>query len=193
MKWILFGVRLGAAIIWVGSALGQSTVAPKHVADPAHLLPRDPSAAERVETTLTAFERSSGLRVLVQLQVNSPTAEQDKVPGAFMHRLAESLGVAQRGVLVVYFAEEDDWRIWFGDETASAFVGRPGTARELTENGAIHEAKEAFLTACAAQAKAEVAALNSKPGVDPRDITAQRIRANATAIVDGLIEKLRPK
>ena len=110
-----------------------------------------------------------------------------------MHGLAKSLGVAQRGVLVVYFADEDDWRIWFGDETVPEFVGRKGTARELTENGAIHEAKEAFLASSAAKAKVELAARNDAPGAEQREITARRIRTNATAIIEGLIERLQKK
>ncbi len=74
-----------------------------------------------------------------------------------MRGLAEQLGTARDGALAVYFADDDEWRVWVGDALVGRFAGRTGTAAELTADGSMHEAKEAFLAAAQARAKEELA------------------------------------
>ena len=164
-----------------------------HVDDPGQLLPPDPPAASTTEAKLAGFERVAGLKVQVQFHRKSPTAEEDKVAGAYMHALAARLGVATRGVLVVYFADEDDWRIWIGDELTPVFTGRPGTAQELTKSGAIHEAKEAFLTAARAAGDAAYAAWLKGAPRYRQPTPAQRLRFQTDAFADALIAKFGAK
>jgi hypothetical protein len=72
-------------------------------------------------------------------------------------------------------------------------VGRPGTAKEFTESGAIHDVKEAFLKA--AQTTGDENYVNQQktaaPGQPPPP--AQKLKLQTDAILDGLILKLEPK
>jgi hypothetical protein len=154
-----------------------------HLADPASMLPAD--AARAVEARLDRFEHATGTRVLVRFQAKSPSPEEDKVPGAYMQALAAKLGVAERGVLVVYFADDPDWRAWIGDELTARFAGKPGTAKELTASGAIHAAKEAMLTS--AQEQTDASFQNS---AEPTP--AQRLARHTGALIDVLLERLKP-
>ena len=76
------------------------------------------------------------------------------------------------------------------------FAGRTGTAAELTADGSMHEAKEAFLTAAKARATEELAeqvrAAAAKPGT-PAPPPGQRVKLQADAILDGLIRRLAPR
>ena len=148
---------------------------------------------QALERKLAAFEKVMGIRVLLQLHTLSPSAEEDKVPGAYMHGLAQTLDVDQRGVLVVYFADEDDWRIWFGDEIAPHFVGQPRTTKELTESGAIHDAKEALLTASRVEGDSAFAKIQRTSGLPPEMLKRKRVRAHADALLDLMISKIVPE
>src|SRR5690606_19711631 len=105
-----------------------------HFADPDTLLPIDPPRAKAFNIKLANLERATGLRLVARLAAKSPAAADDAQPGAYMRALAAKLGVAQNGVLVSYFADEDDWRVWIGDNLTSRFVGRRGTAKQFTES-----------------------------------------------------------
>ncbi len=164
-----------------------------HIDNTVHLLPAIPGDLEMLEGKLAEFERRSGIRVLVEFHERSPSAREDEVPGAYMHALAGRLGVGQRGVLIVYFAEESDWRVWIGDDLAPRFAGKPGTVQALTASGAIHDAKEAMLAVAHDRAEAGFAALRKNlPGdaEPPRDL---QLRLQTEALIDALIAKLGPK
>jgi hypothetical protein len=167
--------------------------AANRVDDPAQLLPADPPAAKRIEAKLAAFERASGVKVLLRLTPKAPPAEEDKVPGAYMRAWATRLGVAEKGVLVAYFAEEEDWRIWIGDALAARFAGKEGTVLELTKNGAIHDAKEALFAAAQATADAGLETLKKAAGAENPLRPADRVRFMAQAIVDNVMARLGPK
>jgi hypothetical protein len=177
-------VASGVLVAWLRAA-DLST----HVDDPTAMLPHDPPAAEILETKLAGFERTAGVRILVRFHTQSPSADEDAQPGVFMRALARRLGVAQRGVLAVYFADEDDWRVWIGDELTATFAGRPGTVEELTESDAIHNAKEVFFTTTRTASDAAFAALQRSASPDRPPTSAQRVDLHACAIVDGLIAK----
>jgi uncharacterized membrane protein YgcG len=164
-----------------------------HLDDPAHLLQADPTAAPALEAKLAALERTSGIRILVQFHAKSPSAEEDKVPGAYMTALSRQLGTLQHGVLVVYFADDPDWRIWIGDDLAAIFAGRPGTVQELTENKAIHDVKEALLTSARAKADAALAALQKSAPPDRPPTAAQNLRLQTEALIDAVVSRLEPK
>jgi hypothetical protein len=157
-----------------------------HVDDPGKLLPADAAWIKALDDKLDSFERTAGIKVLVQIHLKSPAEEEDKVAGAYMSALATKLGVIQHGVLMVYFVDDPDWRMWIGDELTPVFVGKPGTAKTFTASGEMHEAKEAFLKATFAKADAAFAAL-------PKGTPAQHLALQTDALVDGLIAKLAPK
>ena len=162
------------------------------VDDPGKLLPANPPAGKALAEKLAGFERTTGMRMLLRFQPKSPTTDEDKVPGAYMRALASRLGTAQRGALVVYFADEDDWRVWIGDVCTPAFAGRPGSAKELTESGAIHQAKETLLAAARAAGDATFAAARKSAPSDRPPSAAEHLRLQADALLDGLITRLAP-
>jgi hypothetical protein len=161
-----------------------------HVDDPAQLLPVNPPTASAIEATLAGFEETSGIRILAQFHSKSPLPEQDAKPGVYMKTLATHLGVAQEGVLLVYFADEDDWRLWIGDDLAATFVGHSGTAQQLTRSGAIHETKEAFFVAAHIQAEDALSALKRITAAARPPSAAQRVRLQTEALLDLLTKKL---
>ena len=172
------------SLLLLGSVLRATESVPS-LDDPGKLLPADAAWTRRLEVRLADFERTTGTKIVLRMHPKSPSAEEDNEPGAYMRGLATKLGVIGRGVLVVYFADDPDWRVWIGDKLAPAFVGRTGTAQEFTESGAMHEAKEAFLSTAFTKADATFAAL-------PMGTPAQRLACRADALVDGLIDRLTP-
>ena len=157
---------------------------PPHVDDPGRIASADRGWAEGIEHRLGAIEATSGIRIALQFHAKSPTAEEDKVAGAYMKGIATSLGIAQKGVLMVYFADDPDWRIWVGDDLTSRFAGKPGSAAELTASGAMHEAKEAYLTGSVSAADAR---FKAEPG---EKSASRRIAIEADTLLDNLCLKL---
>ncbi len=164
-----------------------------HFHDPAGLLPAEPPRARNFNYKLANFERATGVKIVARLQAKSPTAAEDVKPGAFMRALAGKFGVDRRGALAVYFADEDEWRVWLGDESTPAFVGRAGTAKEFTDSGAMHEAKERFLKAARATGEADFTRQQKAAPPDRPPSPQQRIKLQADAVLDGLIGKLEPR
>jgi hypothetical protein len=157
------------------------------------LLPTEPPRAKAFNTKLANFERITGVRIRARLFAKSPAADEDAKPGQFMRALAKKLGTEKRGAVAAYFADEKDWRVWIGDESASAFLGRTAAPADLVDDGAFHTVKDAFLTAAAsagddAFARQQATAPASQP-VPP----AQRVKLQTDALLDGLIFKLEPK
>ena len=107
-----------------------------------------------------------------------------------MRALATKLGVIKGGVLVGFFADDPDWRVWIGDDLTPKFVGKPGDAKQFTESGEMHTAKEAFLTGSLAKADAAFAALQkaAPPGAPPGLV--RHVALQADALIDGLFAKL---
>lgn len=172
------------------SAVDANDAATRYVEDPEQLLPGDPPAARRLSAKLAAFEKATGVTVLLRLQAKEPPAEEDKIPGAYMRAWATKLGTVERGVLVAYFAEEDDWRMWIGNELAAKFAGRQGTVQELTKSGAIHDAKEALFAAAKTKAEEKIVARRRAAPENKESEGADRVRFDAEAILDALIARL---
>ena len=163
-----------------------------HFDDADKILPSEPPRAKAFNHKLANVERTLGLRIVARVRAKSPSAEEDAQPGAFMRGLATKLGTARNGALAVYFADEDDWRVWIGDELTARFAGQGGTSAELTRSGAMHEAKEAFLKAAreaGEKALREQQAAAAKTG-QPAPPPGQRIKLQVDAVLDGLIQRL---
>jgi hypothetical protein len=159
------------------------------VDDPDQSVVVDSRWAAAMQTRLATIEYYKKVTVLVQFHAKSPPAEQDKNPGDYMRALATSLGVIKGGVLMVHFADDPDWRVWIGDDLTPKFVGWPGTAKQFTESGAMHDAKEAYLKAAMAKAK-RTYDLTSKSITD-KDAAARRVlELQADALLDDLCVKL---
>lgn len=179
----LAATLLSALLVCASATAAGVTQAP-HVDDPSGIASDGSGWAAGVERRLGSIEASSGIRIVLQFHAKSPTPQEDSVAGAYMKGIATSLGVAQKGVLMVYFADDPDWRIWVGDDLTSRFAGKPGTAAELTASGAMHEAKEAYLTGSVAKADAR---FQSDKAARP---TSAKIAAEADTLLDNLCLKL---
>jgi cyclophilin family peptidyl-prolyl cis-trans isomerase len=161
-----------------------------HFDDPDKLLPADPPRAKAFNFKLANFERTTGTRVVGRIFAKSPPAAEDAQPGAYMHALAEKLGVARRGVLACYFAADDDWRIWIGDDSTAAFLGHPAAPAELQEGAALHIAKDAFLKSVVARGNADFAAQKNSAPIDKPLPAGQQLKLQTDAMLDALIDKL---
>ncbi len=161
--------------------------------DPAGLIPVDPPRAKNFNFKLANFARTTGVRIVGRLFARSPPAAEDAVPGAYMKALAEKLGVAQRGALAAYFADEKDWRIWFSDEAADIFLGHRATAADLAPDGPLHKVKTAFIEAAVAEGDAAYARQQKAAPADKPPPPAQQLKLQTDALLDNLILKLEPQ
>ena len=62
-------------------------------------VPQDVPRAKNFNYKLNNFQRFTGGQIYGRMFSKSPSAAEDAKPGAFMHALAEKLGVAQRGAV----------------------------------------------------------------------------------------------
>ncbi len=161
-----------------------------HFDDPDKVLPTEPPRAMYFNYKLANFERFTGKKIYARVFAKSPTEAEDAQPGAYMSTLAKKLGTDRDGVLAVYFADEKDWRIWFGDDDVATFLGRKPTAADLARDGPLHTAKMAFIDAAVARgdAFAKQVIAEGRPVND-----AQRIKLTVDEVLDGLIYLFEPK
>ncbi|ATC63123.1 hypothetical protein CMV30_03655 [Nibricoccus aquaticus] len=169
-------------------ALSSAPSLPVYFDNSADVVPSDPAWSAALNEKLAAFKASHGITFIVRLHAKSPSAEEDKVPGAYMRTLAAKLGTVQSGVLAVYFADEDDWRLWIGDDLTARFSGKSGTPKELTKSGAIHDAKEALFATATAKRDTIFTALQKAAPADQPPLPARRTQLYADALVDELIK-----
>ena len=162
---------------------------PVFLVNSADVLPSDPAWSAARNEKLAAFKAAYGITFIVSLHAKSPPADEDKIPGAYMRALATKLGTAQSGILAVYFADEDDWRLWIGDDLTAQFSGKSGTPKELTESGAIHDAKEALFAVAITRRDTAFAALQKTAPADQPPSRARRTQLHVEALTDALIEK----
>lgn len=165
-----------------------------HFDDPDKLLPTEPPRANYFNFKLANYERATGLRIFARLSAQPPPDGEDEVAGAYMKALAGRLGTLRDGVLVAFFAP-DDWRVWIGDDLVPAFLGRPVAAGDLDEGGALHDAKEALITAALKagdDAYATQQAAAQKAG-RPSPPAAQHLKLQVDALLDALLLRFEPK
>jgi len=168
----------------------QLRAAASHIDDPGGLATVDAKWSADMESRLAAFEARTGIRILLQFHAKSPPELEDKQPGAYMRALATKLGVIKEGVLVVFFADDPDWRVWVGDDLTPRFVGKPGDAKRFTESGEMHNAKEAFLTASLAKADSAFAAQQKAAPAGAPPGLGRHLALQSDALIDGLVAKL---
>jgi len=180
-----FQARVAAAKKYPGRPLPGPAA---HCDDPDRLLPVDPPRAKNFNFKLANFERTTGVRVVARLFAHAPAeaAANPRQLGAWVRELAAQLGVAKAGALAVYLADRDEWRLWFGDDTVTKFVGHAAGMDELMA------AKEAFVAAARAAGDADYAAQKKAAPADRPPAPGQHLKLQTDAILDGLILKLEP-
>lgn len=184
-----FRTRAAAA----GRYAGAKDIGPAaHFDDADALLPVNVPRAKNFNFKLANFERTTGRKVYGRLFAKSPPAAEDERPGAFMRALAEKLGVARTGVLAVHFADENDWRLWIGDDVIPLLLGRPPAAGDLGPDGALHAAKSALIDAAVAEGDAAFAGQQLSSPADRPPPPNQRLKLQTDALLDRLLLKLEP-
>jgi hypothetical protein len=156
-----------------------------HVEDSGARITR--KAAREIDWKLVKFQEETGINVIMQFHAASPSEAEDTVPGAYMKALATKLGTIEDGVLLVYFSDVNEWRMWVGNELTSRFAGKPGTAAELTKSGEMHDAKEAWFEQVFADVEMQWQRWNETAHVKPKP--DEKVRFEAAALVDGLKAK----
>ncbi|HWA11189.1 MAG TPA: peptidylprolyl isomerase [Opitutaceae bacterium] len=144
--------------------------------DPDHLLPTDPPRADAFNYQLANFERATGLKVRARILRKPAAADATALP-AVAKRYAEQLGVLDRGAMVVYFADPEQWALWIAEPLRPLF-GPAGT--------------EGFLPPL--QAKAEAYTAEMAKSLPPRQSVSRgmKIKYRLDAVLDGLLLKLEP-
>jgi len=161
-----------------------------HFDDPNQILPVDPPRAQNFNYKLANFERITGVKIVGRMFAQIPDAKADEVAGATMRALAEKLGTAKSGVTVAYFAADQDWRVWIGDDLVAAFLRRPATAADLGDGGALHDVKTVLMEAAQASGDAAFAAQQKSSPADRQPTPAQHVKLQADALLDALILRL---
>jgi cyclophilin family peptidyl-prolyl cis-trans isomerase len=158
--------------------------------DADQLLPTEPPRAKAFNYKLANFHRTTGVKIAGRIFAKQPPAAEDAVPGAYMKALAQKLGVAQTGVLVAYFAEEKDWRVWIGDDLVAIFLGRPATQADLVPDGPLHDAKTALIDGAIARGDAVFAAQQKTATADRPLHPYQQVKLETDALLDALLRRL---
>jgi len=161
--------------------------------DPDKLLPTDPPRAKNFNFKLANFERVTGVRVVARLLAKSPPDTDGRKLTTYVHDLAVKVGVAKTGALALYVADRDEWKLWTGDDSSATFMGRPGTVKDFMQDGAFHQAKQAFLDAAKAEGDADFAKQQAAAPPDRPPAPGQRLKLQTDAVLDGLISKFNPK
>lgn len=163
-----------------------------HFDDADGLLPTGVPRARYFNFKLANFERVTGVKIMARVFAHSPPPGEDAVAGATMQAMAERLGVSRQGVLAAYFADEDDWRVWIGDDLTSVMLGRPVVSGDLEEGAALHDAKEAFFAKARLLADKYTAEAREKRGKDNPVLPADLIKYSVDALLDSLLFRFEP-
>jgi cyclophilin family peptidyl-prolyl cis-trans isomerase len=163
-----------------------------HFDDPDALLPADPPRAKYFNFKLANFERATGLKVAGRLIAKSPPDTDGRKLNAFLRELAVKLGVDRTGALFLYVADRDEWKLWIGDDTAAAFMGRPGTVKDFMADGAFHVAKQGLLDTARASGDAEFARQHAAAAPDRPPPPGQRLKLQTDAVIDRIFDRLEP-
>ncbi|HYD84011.1 MAG TPA: peptidylprolyl isomerase, partial [Opitutus sp.] len=161
---------------------------PPHFDDLDGVLPVDPPRAKTFDYKLANLERASGVKLYARVFANFTPETPAQRPGNFAGSLAKKLHLPPDAILAVYFADLHQWGLWIGDDRLADFMGRPGTVREFTRSGALHEAKQSLLDTATADAEAAIAEAEQRVPAQPLT-AAQKIKLHVDAVLDALIFK----
>jgi cyclophilin family peptidyl-prolyl cis-trans isomerase len=167
-------------------ARGHRTVAERsqgkvYFDDPDNLLPAEPPRAKAFNVKLAAFERVTGRKLFVRLLAKAPADTEGRKLGVYVKNLTDELGLTRDGVLVVYVADRDEWKLWIGDDLLPLVMGRSGTLEDFMRDGALHARKETLL----ADARKRL----TTPG-DPAESAGQRLKLACDDVLAALIAVL---
>lgn len=154
-----------------------------HFDDPAKVLPVEVPRAKNFNFKLANFQRATGRRIYARVYpAFTPTGEA-KTPAPFTQQLARTLGVHQNGVLAVYFADQDQWQVWVGDDLLPVF--NPDRQR-------LTDVKQELFAAVRAKAAEYTAQARAARGPDNPPKPADLAKYSVDAMLDLLIFRFEP-
>jgi cyclophilin family peptidyl-prolyl cis-trans isomerase len=160
-----------------------------HFDDPDKVLPTDPPRAANFNFKLGNVERATGLRVYCRLFAKFVAGASGTSPDARADGLSQSLGLADNGVLAVYFADQDKWILRVGKSTAARFVLPSKKNGTTTEVVPLADAVNILLAkARSREARYDALGVASLPNF--LQIPGQKIKVSVDAVLDELLLKL---
>ncbi len=154
-----------------------------HFDDPNKLLPSDPPRAANFNFKLGNFQRATGVQVFARVFAKSP-ADTDR----FMEELSQKLGVDENGVLAVYFADTNRWRLDFGRSTFAKLTGLEANSPESAKNAAKGRFLDNFFTN-SKNREAKYQTQSAATLANSLQISGQRIKISVDAVIDELLLK----
>lgn len=113
-----FSASLNRAVKYTG----EPEPGPKaHFDDAQKVLPQEVPRAKNFNYKLNNFQRATGRRLFARVYPAFTPTEEGKTPAAFTQQLAQTLGLHRHGVLATYFAGEDQWYVWIGEDLMPEF------------------------------------------------------------------------
>jgi cyclophilin family peptidyl-prolyl cis-trans isomerase len=159
-----------------------------HFDDPDKVLPTDPPRAQNFNFKLANFERATGAKIYARVFAKFTPGPMAATPDDFADQLAHTLGLADDGVLAVYFADTKTWSLSVGKSRLGWFIGRPSEPIKDLGKASLAEEKAKFL-ASARQREAYYASLPTPPLTTFLQISAQRTKTAVDAVLDRLLSK----
>lgn len=158
--------------------------------DPDKILPKEWDRAKNFNCKLANFERFTGSKLAARVLARRPAAAQgDKLAGYLQHE-ADRLGVAGRGALAIYVADEDRWHIQIGAKSVSHFLKTDAFGERSARAGSVEEAVKKLLEAANERSAKSIATMIARLTPDDPMTDGRRIKLKTDAVLDGLIFKL---
>jgi cyclophilin family peptidyl-prolyl cis-trans isomerase len=162
-------------------------------ADPDKILPTDWPRAQAFNFKLANFERFTGGKIIARVFARSPAPEGDRSGlEAWTQSEAARLGVAQRGVLAVYIADEDRWQVFIGTNSVTSFARTGPLGEAIKQKISPAQALENFLAAARLRSDEALAHAQASATPDKPLPAGYAVKLKVDAVLDGLIFKLEP-
>jgi len=160
----------------------SSPEAARYFADPDGLLPSSPPRAKYFGYKLSNLARFTDVRIFARVYSSLPKG-LGKDSAEAMQKLTTELGIEEKGVLAVYWADHDSWDIALGKEDVGRFLAK-ATGEPLEE-------RKRRLLATAERHTAEwTKEVEAKDGsIAP----GQRIKLKVDGVLEELIAALEPR
>lgn len=155
-----------------------------HFDDPAKVLPTEVPRAKNFNYKLNNFQRATGRRLYARVYPSFTPTDAAKTPAPFTQQLAQSLGIHQSGVLAVYFADQDQWQVWVGDDLMPRFN---------PEHRKTMDVKNALYAAVKAKAAQYAELARKTRGPDKPLTPADLAKYSVDAMLDLLIFQFEPQ
>lgn len=158
--------------------------------DPDKILPQEWDRSKNFNYKLVNFERFTGIKLVARVLARRPAAAQgDRIDG-YLRQEAARLGVARRGALAIYVAEEDKWHIRIGEKSVAHFLQTDAVGEKPARAGSLEEAVQKLLEAASERAAKSIATMIARLTPEDPMTDSRRIKLKADAVLDGLIFKL---